>query len=93
MKATLPNARAWVSGWALSWRDKIPEQRIEGKVRDRTKSFFLNLFSPQTYNNLESVEQRWSVGQTAKLKVAGVIFGDVSICAGAEKHFLYVADK
>lgn len=45
------------------------------------------------YNDLESVEKRWSISQTAELKVAGVVFGNITISPGAEKHFFYVANK
>ena len=46
-----------------------------------------------TYDDLESVENGRSVGQTAKLKVAGAVFGDVSIRSGAEENFLYVTNE
>lgn len=45
------------------------------------------------YNYLESVEKRLSVSQTAKLVVAGIIFRDVSISSGTQKHFFYAANK
>lgn len=46
-----------------------------------------------TYNYLESVEKWRSVGQTAELKVGGVVFRDVPISAGTQEHFLYVTDE
>jgi hypothetical protein len=46
-----------------------------------------------TYNDFESVKQRWSISQTAVLIVVGVVLGHVSIRAGAQEHLLYVTDK
>lgn len=45
------------------------------------------------YQNLESVKQRGRICQAAILLVGGVIFGDVSICSGAEEHLLDAAGE
>lgn len=46
-----------------------------------------------TYNDFESVQQRGSVSQAAKLKAAGVVFWNVSISSCTQEDFLYVAKK
>ena len=46
-----------------------------------------------TYDDLESIEQRGSISQTAILVVVGVVLGHVSIRASAQEHLLYVTDK
>lgn len=55
LKATLPNDRAWVSGWALSWSEKITQTGIFmfewiQSTHDMTRYTFV------AYNYLESVE-------------------------------------
>lgn len=49
--------------------------------------------SSASYQDLESVKQRWSICQASILLIGGVVFGNVAVCSCAEEDLLNAAGE
>lgn len=95
LKLTSPNARARVSGWALSWWSILDwKSKRDGRLLNVIlHNEMLSLENKNTHKNLESIQQWRGVCQASKFKLGRVIFGYISIGACAEEHLLDATEE
>lgn len=45
------------------------------------------------YQDLESIEQGWSISQASILFIGRIVLWHVAVCASTKEHFLYAAGE